>query len=500
MRISTSMIYANGAAQIDSLQAQLVQTQEELSSGSSILTPADNPVGAAQALVLTQTQADNTQYMANAQSATNSLSQETTALQSVTTLIQNAQTAIVDAGNASYSLQQRHAIATGLQASLNQLISLANSQDGNGNYLFSGYQNGTSPFSQNATGATYSGDQGQTMVQVGISQQMAIGDSGSSVFENNATGNGTFTTAAATTNVGSGVVSSGSVDNATALTGDSYKVVFSGIQTAAGAGNTGSGAVSPGTSATDGATPTGDTFDLNFHVAGGVTTYDVVNATAVPPQTISSGNGYVAGQAITVGGSQVNITGSPANGDQFTVVDDPTTYTVSDTSNPPSASAVIPPPNQAYVSGQPISFDGMQLNITGSPSSGDTFTLAPSAKQSVFTTLTGLINLLQTPIGSGVTAETNLTNGLNAASNNLSSALNNVLTVQASVGARLNELTSLSSEGANQNLQYSSALSSLQGVNYAQAISQLSQQQLTLTAAQQSFVKIANLSLFSYIS
>ncbi|MFI4941099.1 MAG: flagellar hook-associated protein FlgL [Burkholderiales bacterium] len=401
MRISTSMIYANGAAQIDSLQAQLVQTQEELSTGKSILTPADNPVGAAQALVLTQTQADNTQYMANAQSATNSLSQETTALQSVTTLIQNVQTAIVNAGNGSYSLQQRQAIATGLQANLNQLLSLANSQDGNGNYLFSGYQNGTQPFSLNATGATYSGDQGQTMVQVGATQQMAIGDSGSSVFESNATGNGTFTTAAATANVGSGVVSGGTVDNAAALTGDSYQVVFSGIQTAAAVGNTGSGVVSPGASATNGATPTGNTFDLNFHVAGGVTTYDVVNASAVPPQTLSSGNTYVAGQAITVGGSQVKLTGNPANGDQFTVVDNPATYTVSDTSIPPSASSVLPPPNQAYVSGQAISFDGMQFNVTGNPSNGDAFTLTPSAKQSVFTTLTGLINLLQTPIGSG---------------------------------------------------------------------------------------------------
>ncbi|MFI4941100.1 MAG: hypothetical protein ACHP7O_12265 [Burkholderiales bacterium] len=78
--------------------------------------------------------------------------------------------------------------------------------------------------------------------------------------------------------------------------------------------------------------------------------------------------------------------------------------------------------------------------------------------------------------------------------------MNNVLTVQASVGARLNELTSLTTEGANQNLQYASALSTLQDVNYAQAISQLSQQQMTLTAAQQSFVKIANLSLFNYIA
>jgi flagellar hook-associated protein 3 FlgL len=72
--------------------------------------------------------------------------------------------------------------------------------------------------------------------------------------------------------------------------------------------------------------------------------------------------------------------------------------------------------------------------------------------------------------------------------------------VRASIGARLNELTSLNTEGANQDLQYSSTLQSLQDVNDVQAISQLAQQQTTLTAAQQSFVKISGLSLFNYIN
>ena len=495
MRISTSMIYSNGVAQIDSLQAQLVHTQQEISTGSSILTPADNPVAAAQALVVTQTQANNTQYITNGQSATSSLSIEDTTLGSVTTLIQNAQTAIVDAGNGSYTLQQRQAIATSLQGTYNQLLGLANSQDGNGNYLFGGYQSSSQPFSATATGAQYNGDQGQTMLQVSASQNIAVNDSGDSVFQNNVTGNGTFTTAASTTNVGSGIVSSGSVVNATALTGDTYSIAFSGIQTAAVATNTGTGAISTGTATTDGAKPTSDTFDLNFSVAGGATTYDVVNATT--GNTVSSGNSFIAGQSITVGGSQVSITGNPASGDQFTVADNPTTYTVTDTTNP--ASTTVPAANQTYVSGQTIQFDGLEFNVSGSPSNGDSFSVAPSGKQSVFTTLTSLINLLNQPTGSGVAGETNLTNGLNTANNNLSSALNNILTVRASVGARVNELTSLASEGSSLNIQYTSTLSSLQNVDDAQAISQYSQLNTTLTAALQSFAQVGKLSLFNYL-
>jgi flagellar hook-associated protein 3 FlgL len=492
MRISSSMIYAAGSAQIDNLQAQLLHEQEQISSGTSVLTPADNPVAAAQALLVNQAQSDNTQYTSNRQNANNSLSQEETTLQSVTTLVQTAQTAIVNAGNGSYTLQQRQAIATSLQGSYNQLLGLANSQDGNGNYLFSGYQTGSAPFSATATGAQYNGDQGQTLVQVSASQTMAIGDSGSSVFENNVTGNGTFTTSTTAGNVGSGIISTGSVVNAAALTGDNYTVTFSGIQTSANGGNTGNGSITPGTIATS-SLLNGDTYSLTFGAGG--TTYDVVDTTT--GIALTSGNTFQAGQPITVGGAQFSISGNPAAGDQFTVVANPTTYTVTDNTNP--GSATVPPANQPYVAGQSIQYDGLEFNVTGAPSNGDSFSVAPSGKESIFTTLTNLINLLNTPTGPGVAGETNLTNGLNTASNNLSSALNNVLTVRASIGARLNELASLDTEGQDLNLQYSSSLQNLTGLDYAQALSTYAQQQTTLTAAQQSFVKISGLSLFNYL-
>lgn len=492
MRISSSMIYAAGSTQIDNLQAQLLHQQEQISSGTSVLTPADNPVAAAQALLVGQAQSDNTQYASNRKNANNSLSQEETTLQSVTTLIQNAQTAIVNAGNGSFTLQQRQAIATSLQGSYNQLLGLVNTRDGNGNYLFAGYQSGSAPFSATSTGAQYNGDQGATMVQVSASQTMAINDSGSSVFENNVTGNGTFTTSATAGNVGSGVISSGSVVNAAALTGDTYSVTFAGIKTSAGAGNAGNAVISPATVATA-SQLNGDTYTLTFGAGG--TTYNVVDTTT--GNTLSTGAAYQAGQPITVGGAQFSITGNAAAGDQFSIVANPTTYTVKDLTNP--ASTTVPPPNQPYVDGQSIQYDGLEFNVSGSPSNGDSFSVAPSGKQSIFTTLTNLINLLNAPTGSGAAAATNLTNGLNTANNNLSSALNNVLTVRASIGARLNELTSLDTEGQNLNLQYSTSIQNLTGLDYAKALSDYAQQQTTLTAAQQSFVKISNLSLFNYL-
>ncbi|HJW55013.1 MAG TPA: flagellin, partial [Burkholderiaceae bacterium] len=117
---------------------------------------------------------------------------------------------------------------------------------------------------------------------------------------------------------------------------------------------------------------------------------------------------------------------------------------------------------------------------------------------SIFTTLKNLIDVLNAP-ATGAAGQANLANGLATANGNLDHALDNVLTVRASIGSRLNEIDSLDNLGSDLDLQYSQTLSGLQDLDYAKAITQLTQQQTTLTAAQQSFVKISGLSLFNYI-
>jgi flagellar hook-associated protein 3 FlgL len=82
----------------------------------------------------------------------------------------------------------------------------------------------------------------------------------------------------------------------------------------------------------------------------------------------------------------------------------------------------------------------------------------------------------------------------------MQNALNNVLTVQASVGARLKEIDYLDSTGTDLDTQYTSTLSDLQDLDLAAAISLYTQQQQTLQAAQVSFKTMSGLSLFNYIS
>lgn len=111
----------------------------------------------------------------------------------------------------------------------------------------------------------------------------------------------------------------------------------------------------------------------------------------------------------------------------------------------------------------------------------------------MFKTLNDLITQLNTPGTTGLSAT------LTTANSDLQAALDNVSTVRASVGTRMQELTSLDNSGTNKNLQYSQTLSGLQDLDYTKALTDLSRQQTTLEAAQKSFAQTSSLSLFKFL-
>lgn len=409
MRISTKSIYETGSTQINTLQSALNRSQMQLSTNRRNLTPADDPIATARALEVTQSQSINTQLVTNRSNAKNFLTQEDQALSNATQLVSDVQELVIKAGNGTYTDLERGMLATELKGRLNDMLAVANSSDGAGGYLFAGFKSGTQPFSPNSGGATYLGDQGQRELQVGSSRQIPTSDAGSTVFENNMTGNGSFVTAAAAGNYGRGgaaTIGPGTVSNVAALTGHNYSI--------------------------------------DFTVAAGVTSYVVTDTTL----------------GVTV----------------------------------PSPAAPA-----AYTSGQTIGFDGQQFDITGVPANGDQFTVAPSSRESIFTTLTNLLGVMSAP-GSGPAGQARLSNGLTAVHSVLDSAYDNMLAVRADVGARLKELDYLDSSGADKELQYAQTLSDLQDLDVAKTISLFTQQQTTLQAAQKSFSSMSGLSLFNYIS
>jgi len=244
------------------------------------------------------------------------------------------------------------------------------------------------------------GDDGQRLMQVGSTRQIAVSDSGSDVFQNILTGNGTFAVGAASGNTGTGVVDTSSVLDLSAWSGDNYEIAF--------------------TSATD------------------YTVTDTTTSTVIGSYTYSSGSEITA-------------------------------------------------------------IDGISLSIEGEPAAGDTFTVEPSTNQSIFTTLQNLITAFSTDVSGNETAAASVRNIIAAESANLGRALENVSSVEASIGSRRSELTSLTSVSEALVLQYKDRISNLQDIDYAETISAFIQQQTQLEAAQSSFATISGLSLFNYL-
>jgi len=310
MRVSNNTSYELGIAALNRQQTTQVKTLEQISSGRRMLTPADDPSAYARAMEVSQAESVNTQQATNRQYAASNFAMLEGILGDVTNMLQNAQQLVVSAGNGTLNDSGRIDIATELRGILGELLGLANRTDGNGQYLFSGFQGSTKPFADTGSGVQYFGDEGLRMIQVSASRQLAVNESGREVFER-----------------------------------------------------------------------------------------------------------------------------IPASG---------------------------------------------------------------GGNQSVFKTISNLIDILETPVVTPAD-KTALANGLRVAQTDLANALDNVLSVRASVGIRMKELDTLNDSGDDLSIQYKQQLAELQDVDYAKAISSLTQQQSYLEATQMAFIKVQGLSLFDFL-
>jgi flagellar hook-associated protein 3 FlgL len=151
-----------------------------------------------------------------------------------------------------------------------------------------------------------------------------------------------------------------------------------------------------------------------------------------------------------------------------------------------------------YTDGGTIAFNGVQVTLSGQPATGDSFTLAPSTNQSLFTTVQNLVNALQTGISSPGSSAA-LSNSINSSINNIDQALNQTSNVRATIGGRLNSITTQQSVATSQQTQLQQSITNLQGLDYASAITTLDQQNTTLSAALQAFTMTQGLNLFKFL-
>lgn len=183
MRLSTTMIYDQQMRGVSNSQEGWLKVGEQLSSGKRVVNPSDDPVAAAQAVVLSQAQAETDQFKTARNFATTAVSQEETNLKQVVSVIQDAQTAIVAASNGTLSDDDRASYATQLSGLRDQLLNLANATDGNGRYMFAGYKSDTAPFTKDANGdVTYNGGDTPISQKVDANRTMVTSHTGRDVF------------------------------------------------------------------------------------------------------------------------------------------------------------------------------------------------------------------------------------------------------------------------------------------------------------------------------
>jgi flagellar hook-associated protein 3 FlgL len=379
MRISTTATFLNATSALNGRQGELAKLSAQISSGKRILTPADDPAGAARVVELESARARNNQIVVNQRAAASTLSQAESLLGNVSDTYSDIRELLVQAGNPALSDSDRKSLAAELSARSEALYGLSTSRDGDGQALFGG-----------------------RVIQVGSSRDLDLTLNNTLLFGQVRNGNGLFVTGEDPANGGGAAISAGSVTDASALDGGSYNIIM--------------------------------------HDTAGTLTYDVVNA----------------------------ATGAVVSG------------------------------ANAFTAGTQISVAGMGVKISGVPAGGDTFHLTPSIARPVFDALEELAQGLRAPVtddASRARLAANVASGL--AQIDLASETASL--TRAGTGAALKELDTLQAVAATQDEQLQIQLAGIRDLDYNVAVTELSQRQLVLSAAQKAYAKTLGNSLFDYL-
>ena len=397
MRISSSQQFQQGIDAILRQQAKLSKTQEQLATGNRILTPSDDPSASTQLIKLSALIASNSQYDRNIIFAQNQVGLAESKLKSAGDIIQRVRELVVQANTAIHNDSSRGAIAKEIENNLSAMLDVANSKDGSGEYIFSGFNATTKPFVKDGNGYQYKGDQGERLLQVSEDIQVQVRDSGAEIFQKIREGDGRLKLVLDSGMQGNFVVNlESNVDSIV----DSYVVAF----------------------------PEGT----------GAQQYEVKNS---------------AGDVVASG---------------------------------------------TYNENAQISFNEINLTITGTAVPGDQFEVQPAAYRDIFSTLQKLVDELAAPIDKGP-RQASLTTHLGQSLNEMDQVMDKFLGARAVLGNRLQQLDVRANENIDAKIRYDRSISELKDLDYAQAASRLNMQMTGLQAAQQSYVKVQGLSLFNYL-
>jgi flagellar hook-associated protein 3 FlgL len=507
MRISSTVFFETGLNSITAQQSDLLHIYQQVSTGKRMVTPSDDPLAASQAINISQAQSLNQRFSENREVAKRNLGLSESTLDNTVLLLQDIKTRLVEASNGTLSDSDRSTLAGVFSDARDSLLGLANATDGNGQFLFSGAKGNTAAFQDINGKIEYMGDQGARRIQADQTRQIIASDVGSQIFARATPGTTDYVTRAGT-NTGNGFASNPAItDPSGANIGNVFEVTFT----------------SPDRYSVVVKDPLGATVQT---VTNQVYNADVSKSLALP------------------GGVQIQFTGQPAINDTFFVepahmpdmlasagvqtgtgsissplVSDYSIYNATysydieftalneytvvmkDSANNPVETLT----NQTFVPGRENVLSlpgGVQVKVSGNPAVNDTFSVVPTddtikTDLNIFDTLDSVIEALRTPSNGNPAASAYVQNTLASAMQRIDINYNNVITVRASVGARMNELDSLDANGSQRALNYSQELSRLEDLDYYTATTQLQLRTAALEAASLAFKKIQNTSLFN---
>ena len=270
MRVASFQFQVQWLATVMEQRAAIDRLQLQISSGTRLLQPSDDPAAAARVVELDSAREAARQYTENGGVVRERLASEDSLLAQAGNVLQRVRELAVQAANATTGAEGRQAIAVEMRQSLQSLLAIANSKDARGEYVFAGLRSTTQAFVGNGGGVVYAGDDAQRFVRVGPDQLIADRDSGEQVFNAIPTGSGLVVARAAATNTGTLLLGSRAIVDPVAWDGGSYTVQF----------------VAP------------DSYEVR----------DAANA------VVQAGT-YAAGDSITFRGLSLSLSGTPAAGD-----------------------------------------------------------------------------------------------------------------------------------------------------------------------------------------
>ena len=537
MRVSTSQIFNIANIGMRNAQSAVTHTQEQLSANKRVLTPADDPVAATQILKLNEELSRLDQYKKNMDVAENNLNLEEVAIESVINLLQRMQELTVEAGNTGVKTASDYqSLAAEVESRAQELLGLVNTRNISGQYIFAGHQGETSPFVADGGGNyRYQGDEGQLRLQISNSVSVPVSDSGRRLFVEIPSAEPTFYTQPSAGNLSQppATISAGEVIDQEALSafyprdlvirfnapgdisppGQNYSVLEKGTGTVLQT----SQPYSPGTP---------------IEVAGVRVAVNGTPAAGTPSTPASLPFAFGGAEDFSAGPASVNLT--VAGRTETLVLDQPvnnvadlvaalsaTTETVPGSGAAENAERLANLGVVATAAGLSVP-GGWNLRVHGGNAAistvmgmatagqgslsangqvgapGDSFTIATTDKEGLLTTLSRLSQAMR-QVKDTPASKDALNEVVARTLTNLDNALTNIVSIQGEIGARLNTLESARDLNADTKLYTEKVLSQLESLDIAEAGTRLEMETFVLAAAQQSFIKVSNLTLFNFL-